>query len=107
MQEIEAFPRNKWGIPEPQGIAFSRDGLPDIDLVIVPGVAFDSTCQRLGHGKGYYDCFLHRLAGQRLSAHRPLPVTIVSTASDPESRLTWVGGRLQRASGQRGPRQRE
>ena len=26
----------------------------DIDVVVVPAMAFDKGCNRLGHGRGYY-----------------------------------------------------
>ncbi len=47
----------KWGIPEP------REGLPEvaaqtIDLVFVPGSAFDEEGRRCGYGGGFYDNYL-------------------------------------------------
>lgn len=45
-----------FGIQEP--IASSTP-VQSIDVVIVPVVAFDSHCNRIGYGKGYYDRFLH------------------------------------------------
>lgn len=52
------FKLNGYGVEEPiDGI----DMIPtEIDLVIVPMIAFDKMANRVGYGKGYYDRFLKR-----------------------------------------------
>jgi 5-formyltetrahydrofolate cyclo-ligase len=39
----------------------------DIDVVLVPGVAFDRQGYRIGYGKGYYDTYLPRLGPDALT----------------------------------------
>lgn len=52
--------RGPSGVPEP---ADPREvGSEPVDVLVVPGVAFDLRCARLGHGRGHYD---------RLLADRP------------------------------------
>lgn len=53
-----------WGIPEP---AEHTDIWPDsrlseIDLVVVPGLAYDKTGGRIGFGGGFYDRFISTLS---------------------------------------------
>ncbi|MBR4995262.1 MAG: 5-formyltetrahydrofolate cyclo-ligase [Alistipes sp.] len=47
-----------YGINEPQGEVPCR--VEEIELMVVPGVAFTRDGVRLGRGKGFYDCYLSR-----------------------------------------------
>jgi len=45
-----------WGIPEPRELASAE--LDAIDVIVVPGAAFDEQGNRLGYGAGFYDKLL-------------------------------------------------
>lgn len=86
LQDYESLTPDRWGIPsvDPATVhsrrrilggpdAFHSD-LATLDLMVMPGVAFDvdqaGSVRRLGHGKGFYDFFINRylskVEGKRL-----------------------------------------
>ncbi|OJJ42700.1 hypothetical protein ASPZODRAFT_137088 [Penicilliopsis zonata CBS 506.65] len=82
MAEFEALVPDRWGIPSLQAEqvtdrdnCFGGQGVSPrrtiestggdrhgLDLIVMPGMAFDTGFRRLGHGKGYYDYFLTRFS---------------------------------------------
>lgn len=61
IQNLDQLQECSFGIKQP---AYSKDcvvDLAELDLVVVPGLAFDRHHNRLGRGAGYYDRFLAKL----------------------------------------------
>ena len=58
LESIKDIDLNKYHIREP---LFSNEVIDNIEIMIVPGIAFDIAKNRIGYGKGYYDRYLERL----------------------------------------------
>jgi 5-formyltetrahydrofolate cyclo-ligase len=54
------FKKNKYGIPEPDVSFDEAIPVEELDLIIMPLIAFDMRCTRLGMGAGYYDRTLEK-----------------------------------------------
>ncbi len=53
------------GIKEPK--LFKRKAFKkDLDIIIVPGIAFDKRGYRIGYGAGFYDRFLKDFRGKKI-----------------------------------------
>jgi|SRR3989344_1493342 len=57
--------KSTYGILEPVPAKSKKVPASEIDFVVVPGVAFDKKCNRIGYGLGFYDRFF--------SKHRKIP----------------------------------
>lgn len=79
-QDYRNLPIGLWGIPQPttqwnneKRQSVLDDSTENLDVILLPGVAFDRSLSRLGHGKGYYDKFL---SSYITAAKRPRPLLV-------------------------------
>ena len=73
LYEPEKLERNSFGLLEPQGktIVFEPS---QIDLIHVPGLAFNPSSYRIGYGGGYYDRYLEHFPGPTISTIYPCQI---------------------------------
>ncbi|XP_034004586.1 5-formyltetrahydrofolate cyclo-ligase [Trematomus bernacchii] len=63
LQDMETLPLTAWNIQQPAAEDSSREealSAGGLDLILMPGLGFDSLGNRLGRGKGFYDTYLER-----------------------------------------------
>jgi 5-formyltetrahydrofolate cyclo-ligase len=63
---------------------------PAIDLIVVPGVAFDRAGYRVGMGAGYYDRFLPQTAACRLGVAWSFQVVDAVPADEHDAQLDYL-----------------
>ena len=88
LTSMDSLVKGPFGIYEPEDGQKRTIPLKEIDLVVVPAIAFDRNGMRLGRGKGYYDRFL---SSPDLSSARTIGIAfgfqiVDSLPSDPHDR---------------------
>lgn len=87
--DLNLLEKNRYEIFEPSDCV----NLSSFDVVVVPGVAFDKKCNRLGLGLGYYDRFLpnikckhivgfayeFQIVNEMVVEHFDIPMSVVIT----------------------------
>ena len=73
LYEPEKLERNSFGLLEPQG-DFTILEPSQIDLIHVPGLAFNPSRYRVGYGGGYYDRYLEQFSGHSISTIYPCQI---------------------------------
>ena len=75
----EPLEKGQWGLMEP---TLTQHFMPPVQLLLVPGLAFDDEGYRMGYGRGFYDALLVRMPDEVLTVgvgfeaqmHLPVPV---------------------------------
>ncbi len=70
---------NKWNILEPNPERAKLVSAGELDGLLIPGLAFDEACNRLGRGRGFYDRALEEIFNrqtQKLKTEAPLKIGV-------------------------------
>ncbi|MEZ4271321.1 MAG: 5-formyltetrahydrofolate cyclo-ligase [Myxococcota bacterium] len=74
-------------IPEPQGRPCA---LPEIEAIVVPGLAFDKKGGRIGYGAGYYDRTLSVYPGVTIGLAYDFQVVSTLPQASHDAPMDWI-----------------
>ena len=80
--------KGRFGIPEPTVPVFAAENV--LDLIIVPGVAFDRAGHRIGRGGGFYDRLLPQYRTVRVGICFGFQCLEAVPAQAHDIRMDWV-----------------
>jgi len=86
----EDFTIGAYGIPEPDTERCRCIAADEVDFAIIPGVAFDVSCNRLGRGAGYYDRFLSGFRGVKAGLAYSCQIFASVPADEHDIRMDYV-----------------
>lgn len=61
VRDFGEMQRGSFGVMEPDPVRCARVDAGELDVILVPGMAFDPEGRRLGRGRGFYDRLLEQL----------------------------------------------
>ena len=85
--------KGRFGIPEPAVPVFAAED--ELDLIIVPGVAFDRAGRRIGRGGGFYDRLLPQYRAVRAGICFGFQCLETVPAQEHDIRMDWVVTEIQ------------
>jgi 5-formyltetrahydrofolate cyclo-ligase len=80
--------KGRFGIPEPENPVFAAKD--EIDLIVVPGLAFDPSGNRIGRGGGFYDRLLPQYSASRAGICFDFQCLKSLPAEEHDARMDWI-----------------
>ena len=90
LTEATALVENQWGIAEPDPATSENIFSENIDVILIPLLAFDKNGFRVGYGGGYYDRFLAKCRRDSLKIGLSFfePVEVIKDADGFDIKMT-------------------